>query len=461
MGHGSGQGLVRNPRDPKDAAQAFIEEDRRLQTAGLVASHPQASARTGSDQEAPVVLTFPQEHLQLFHPDLHRMKRSLGRVVISVSTAVMLTAGGAATVVDAAPGTVDRPVAVASQNVDWMSADTASLLDLGFNVMVPTYIPGPFTGAPSISASGGYYSLYWFTGGGSPTFLQITGSVGGSLPEGSPADLNNELTINANVQGYDAIHDLTAIYDAVWWIAGGVLYEVNAQGLSVDSLTLANSLVTLVPPQPEPTEVPPEPTQAPPEPTVAPTTPPETNPTVTPDSGAGAVDESETPGATVTPVPAEGETPEASGGQTAEPTVAPTTTPVPTVVSAAGVLSAPGTVLAGDSIFITVASADGADLLASGGVFSSVGSNGIVNVQDGSIAWRAPLADTELTVTFDLLVSATGEDIDTITITVVPRTTGDPFRGSDGTEGPPHPLTGSDGTGGTQQLTLPVPTPVP
>jgi len=112
--------------------------------------------------------------------------------------------------------TVASPrLAVARQNVDWMSSDQASQLDLGFTVLVPTWVPAPFGGSPAVQAGGGYYSLYWMNGGGAPTFLQITGEVGGSLPAGSPADLNNQLSINASVQGYDAIHDVTSIYDNV------------------------------------------------------------------------------------------------------------------------------------------------------------------------------------------------------------------------------------------------------
>ena len=63
------------------------------------------------------------------------------------------------------------------------------------------------------------------------------------------------------MQGYDAIHDVTSIYDNVWWIAGGVLYMVSSNNMTgVDSLTLANSLIALevpeyVPPTEEPTEV--------------------------------------------------------------------------------------------------------------------------------------------------------------------------------------------------------------
>ncbi len=146
-----------------------------------------------------------------------------------------------------------------SQNVDYIGAESGAALDLGFPVLVPSWVPGPFGGTPSIDAGGGYYSLYWMNGGGEPTFLQVTGQVGGGLPAGSPYDLNVQLFINADVQGYGAIHDVTPAYDAVWWVAGGVLYKVESRNSSTDSLTLANSLITFVPPsapEPEPTEPP-------------------------------------------------------------------------------------------------------------------------------------------------------------------------------------------------------------
>ena len=150
-----------------------------------------------------------------------------------------------------------------AQNVDWMSAEQASALNLSFPVLVPTWIPAPFSGSPAISGSGGYYSLYWVNQGGAPTFLQVTGEVGGSLPAGSPADLNVELSVNASVQGYEAIHDVTSIYDNVWWVAGGVLYTVSSNNMTgTDSLSLANSLIVLQPPvAPEPD--PPTPTVEP------------------------------------------------------------------------------------------------------------------------------------------------------------------------------------------------------
>lgn len=154
-----------------------------------------------------------------------------------------------------------------AQNVDWMSAEQAAALDLSFPVMVPAGIPAPFDGSPAISGGGGYYSLYWVNYGGPPTFLQVTGEVGGSLPAGSPADLNVELSVNASVQGYEAIHDVTSIYDNVWWVAGGVLYTVSSNNMTgTDSLSLANSLLVLespVAPEPEPDPPTPAPTSEP------------------------------------------------------------------------------------------------------------------------------------------------------------------------------------------------------
>jgi hypothetical protein len=141
-------------------------------------------------------------------------------------------------------------------------------------------------------------------GGGAPTFLQVTGQVGGALPAGSPYDLNNQLSINATVQGYAAIHDVTPAYDAVWWIAGGVLYKVESLNMGTGSLDLANSLVVFqAPSAPEPE---PEPTNVP---VVVPTDPPVDEPAVQEpeestggseqetalDEAAGQSDESDTP----------------------------------------------------------------------------------------------------------------------------------------------------------------------
>lgn len=185
----------------------------------------------------------------------YQMRRSLPAALMALS----LLTGGVATSVVAAPA---QPAAIGvmqAQNVDWMSPETAVSLDIGIDVMVPSWVPEPFSGvAPSVTASEGYYQIYWMVPGGSPTFLYIQGTSGGSLPAGSPADLNSQLSVNASVQGWNAIHDIgipaggsTPIYDQVWWIANGVLYTVSSNNMTgSDSLSLANSLIVLRPPAP-------------------------------------------------------------------------------------------------------------------------------------------------------------------------------------------------------------------
>jgi len=201
------------------------------------------------------------------------------KLAVAATISISVAFSGASAL--GAPGSSSHGPAVATwQNVDYISAESGAALDLGFPVLVPSWVPSPFGGEPAISASGGYYSLYWMNGGGEPTFLQVEGTVGGGLPAGSPYDLNNQLFINASVQGYDAIHDVTPAYDAVWWIAGGVLYKVESRNSGTDSLSLANSLITFAAPsapEPEPTDPPveePVPTDPPvvndPEPTSPP-----------------------------------------------------------------------------------------------------------------------------------------------------------------------------------------------
>jgi hypothetical protein len=135
-----------------------------------------------------------------------------------------------------------------------MSSETASYLgSIGMDVMVPSWIPSPFTGvAPDVYAGGGSYSLYWMAPGAPPTFLHITGVVGGAFPDGSKADLNVPLSINESVQGWPAIRDIgvpagssTPIYDQVWWIVDGVRYSVESNNIGTDSLTIANSMLHL------------------------------------------------------------------------------------------------------------------------------------------------------------------------------------------------------------------------
>lgn len=200
-------------------------------------------------------------------PAVSALRLSRVRVVmtaVAVAAAVIAPARGLASLgYNATVPAIER-----FQNVDYLSTDQGAALDLGFTVLVPDWIPSPFGGSPSVDASGGYYSLYWMNDSGDPTFLQVEGIVGGGLPAGSPYDLNVQLSINASVNGIGAIQDVTPIYDAVWWIQGGVLYKVESRNSGTDSLSLANSLIAFQPPlyepEPEPTDVPvPEPTTPP------------------------------------------------------------------------------------------------------------------------------------------------------------------------------------------------------
>lgn len=145
-----------------------------------------------------------------------------------------------------------------AQGVGWLSDSSVSYLtSSGITVYVPSWVPGPFSGSsPEIYAGNGSYSIYFVSGA---TFLYITGEYGGGFPGGSEADLNVPLSVNASVMGYPAIQDIgipagasTPIYDKVMWIAGGVLYTVQGNGLDTDSLTLANNSVALSEPAPAP-----------------------------------------------------------------------------------------------------------------------------------------------------------------------------------------------------------------
>lgn len=162
---------------------------------------------------------------------LHRWLSLL--IMLSLVAGLWLSAFGRTRVVNAAtPG--------------WMDADTAAQLTAGFDVLVPGWIPAPFSAQPDVSASNGFYEIYWVITGGDPTFLDITGTVGGSIPDFSWYDRNNELQQNADVGGVPAYRDLTPIYDNVYWQVGDVVYTVSSQGLTeTDSLSLANTLVPL------------------------------------------------------------------------------------------------------------------------------------------------------------------------------------------------------------------------
>ncbi len=143
------------------------------------------------------------------------------------------------------------PAVARGQVPTWLSPESAASLDLGFLVLVPADVPAPFNGEPAIDARDGYYSLYWLIPGSPPTYLMITGEVGGTIPDFSYYDRNIQLQVNAEVRGQPAYHDLTPIYDKVYWEENGVVYTVDSKGLAeTDSLSLANALVPLSVPAP-------------------------------------------------------------------------------------------------------------------------------------------------------------------------------------------------------------------
>jgi hypothetical protein len=348
-------------------------------------------------------------------------------VLLVLALAILPVVGTSA---GAAPSAGDRTARLAMQNVDWMTADQAARLNLSFPVMVPTWIPGPFGGAPSIQAGGGYYSLYWMNAGGAPTFLQISGQVGAAMPVGSPADLNVRLSVNASVQGYEAIHDVTSIYDNVWWVAGGVLYTVSSNNMTgTDSLSLANSLVPLQVPAAEPTtapevpptpttapEVPPTPTTAPevpPTPTTAPAVPP--TPTTAPEVPPTPTTAPEVP-PTPTTAPEVPPTPTTAPAVPPTPTTAPAVPPIPTerpsqqqvsVGTSGEIYNAASVPSANVATLETYPSAS-STLRATGGTFSASGAAFITGVTGGNIAWQAPSVDRDTLVEFTLVDEATG-----------------------------------------------------
>lgn len=131
---------------------------------------------------------------------------------------------------------------------DWLSDESRQQLQPGFNLLVPDVIPTPLSGKPAITSYDGFYQLYWVNPGVPPTFLSISGETGGEISAYSKADRNILLIQNADVAGYPAYHDLTAIYDLINWQVGYVVYSLESRNLdSTDSLALTNSLAQLNP----------------------------------------------------------------------------------------------------------------------------------------------------------------------------------------------------------------------
>lgn len=350
-----------------------------------------------------------------------RLRASVMAVVLALCCASPVTS--LETV--AAPGQADAGVVrTLDQNVDYIGPEAGAALDLGFPVLVPSGVPAPFGGSPAIDSGGGYYGLYWMNAGGEPTFLQVTGQVGGSLPAGSPYDLNVQLFINSQVQGYGAIHDVTPAYDTVWWIAEGVLYKVESRNSSTDSLTLANSLIRFVPPTASEPEPEPEPTQPEPEPEPEPTQPqpePEPEPTTPP--------------------------------RVEEPALAPVTPEPQPETNVGGSTTLPPNGDAPDEVDVSAPDVDEPQVEAPGG--GSADSATASESDPGEEPNQEPTASVSDERT-------TGET-DTPEVTQIPPApplpsdgTGETTYSSDGTGGAQNLVVGSDGTGGTIDVVIPL-----
>ncbi len=180
--------------------------------------------------------------------------RGRGRLAVLsllVVLAVLLPIGGYAPVGPVAPGLES----VAAQSYPgWMTPEQAARFANDWPALVPSYVPEPFAGVvPSISIDGTSYRIYWYVGGGAPTFLDVRGYLNGYIPAGSAYDLNVELTVNSTVRGNAAYHDPTPIYDAVYWREGGISYWANSQGLSTDIVSYADGFTSASAPASEPT----------------------------------------------------------------------------------------------------------------------------------------------------------------------------------------------------------------
>lgn len=264
------------------------------------------------------------------------------RLIAIISLALLIVAP----VAEAAPGRTQPQVVSANQLPEWLSPDTAARLNVGIDVLVPSYVPGPFGGEPEVQASDGYYSLYWLVPGAPPTYLRITGTAGGEIPAFSYYDRNVQLEQNDSVMGYPAWHDDTPIYDLVYWQVGNVVYTVESHNLVSDTtMGIANSLMSLVIPE-------------------------------TGGESAGAENGGD-------------------GGAAASPTEPAGDGPS---VSAIG---APATVSSGEIASISVEGVGDVYLVASDGSFpASADITGVVVSGGNTVDWQAPQTDSDVTVTF-------------------------------------------------------------
>ncbi len=174
------------------------------------------------------------------------------------------------------------------------------------------------------------------------------------------------MEINAAVQGYPAYHDLTPIYDKVYWQVGNIVYTVDSHNLSsTDSLSLANSLYPLG------------------------GTPPPADTGSDTGENTGGDGSGDTGG-------------DGSGDQSGEDDQGSNAT-----------LGAPESVQSGEVISVNVGGVTDATLSADGGIFSSSGDATLGGVADGAYEWTAPETESEQTVTFTLADGGSGETLAT------------------------------------------------
>lgn len=303
------------------------------------------------------------------HDRLSPHRRLAGHILTFWLIASLLLAALGASVARGAPAPPSRPNQAGHIIPDWMSSDTAAQLNLGFDVLVPDSLPGPLSGEPQVETGDGYYQLYWAVFGGAHTFLEITGTVGGQIPAYSVYDRNNQLTVNADVQGNDAYHDVSPVYDMVYWESGGVVYSVSSLNLDTDTLSIANALDVLTP------------------------TSGGGNGNGNGDSGASGGDSGEG---------------NSGGGDTA--------TAAPPAENPA--LSVPDSVQAGQTVTVQVSGVSNATLEADDGTFVDTGDTSYDGVSDGSYRWQAPSPDDDESVSIRLVDPDNGDWLASADVTV-------------------------------------------
>jgi hypothetical protein len=328
------------------------------------------------------------------------LERSIMRIMALVLVAMLFIVPLS---VSAAPEPAQTALQSSPQTPDWITPDVQSqLAGANMPVLAPSYIPGPFGSLPSISASDGYYQLYWLIPGTPATYLLVTGTVGGSIPAYSEYDRNVELTQNDSVLGTPAYHDQTPIYDRIYFAIGGVVYMVDSNNIGDSTSGIANSMSYVDLPEPEaPVETP----------------PPDTGTGETDtggDTSTGETDTSENPvNAPTEDVTGTSDSSTDTSSDAPVDSTSSDTTGSPTISVAESAMS-------DDVIAVTVDGVSAADLKASSGKFELTSKTSVEGAEPSSFNWTAPWTDKGRTVKFTLTDPATGEVIATASTRVEP-----------------------------------------